>query len=141
LAIGHAHAASGLDYGAIHAFNSSVGIANQGQQRVEGESQDCEPVGTSSDPGSGQQESEEREAGDSLNDVGSAEDGFVQRGPAGNQNTERDSNQDREESGSAHQPQVLQRKLQDFGVIVQHKLPDVHGFARLGISGVPKAAT
>ncbi len=73
LAVGHAHAASGFDHGAINAFDAGVGVANERQQRVEREREDGEAVGAGADPGRGQKKSEERQAGNGLNNVGAAE--------------------------------------------------------------------
>ena len=69
LAIGQAHAASGVDNGGIHPLDAGVGVANERQQGVESEREDGEAVGAGSNPGGGQKESEERKAGDGLNNV------------------------------------------------------------------------
>ena len=97
LAVGHSHAASGFDDGAIDSGDSRVSIANQREQRVEGKREDGEAVGAGADPGGGQKESEQGEAGDGLNDVGAAEDRLVQDRMARDENAEWDADQHREE--------------------------------------------
>ena len=126
LAIGHAHAASGFDDGAIHALDAGVGVANERQQRVQREREDGEAVGTCADPGRGQKESEKREAGNGLDNVCAAEHRLFQHRPACDQNAERDSNQHGEDDGSTDQPEMFGGEFQDFGVVLDDELEDVH---------------
>ena len=118
LAIGQAHASSGLDYGGVNALNADVGVSNQRQQGVESERENGEAIGSGSDPGRGQQESEKGEAGDGLNNVGSAEHGFVQRGPACDRDAERNSDEHSQESRDSDQPQVLECEFENFRVVL-----------------------
>ena len=54
-------------------LDAGVSVANQWQQRVESERKNREAVGARADPGRRQQKSEQRQAGNSLNNVRSAE--------------------------------------------------------------------
>src|SRR5215472_5616090 len=126
LAVGHAHAASGFDHSAVDACDSGRGVANQREQRVEGEGEDGEAVRAGADPGGGQKESEQGETGDGLNDVGAAEDGLAQHRMARDENAERDADEHRKKDGRCHQPQVLERKLQYFDVILRDEFEDIH---------------
>ncbi len=127
MAVGHAHASSGFDHGAVYSFNSSVGVANERQQSVESKREDGEAVGAGADPGSGEKESEQGEAGNGLNDVRASEDWFIQCGPAGNGDAQRDSDEDGEGGGNSYQPQMFEREFEDFSVILQDELPEAHG--------------
>ena len=139
MTISHAHAATGFNDGAVYAFDSRVGVADQRKKGIQRERKNGEAIRACSDPGRGQQKSKECEARDCLNDVGGPQHGFVQRRPARDQNSQGDSDQHCKHGGHGHKPQMLEREFQNFCVVLQNKLPEVHKAPRL--RSVPKAFT
>src|SRR5262249_8659258 len=111
---------------AVNAFDSGVGVADQGQQCVKSKRDDGESFAASTDPSDRQEESEERKAGHGLDDVSDAEHGFVEKGAAGDEDAERDSDECGKKDRNADDSQVFSGQVKDLQAILTHELPEGH---------------
>src|SRR3989441_4439858 len=84
LRAGHAHGFRSFEDGGIDAGEANVGVAQDGEQRVEHESDDGGAFADAADERDGNQESEKCEARDGLEDAGDAERDGSKRGALNN---------------------------------------------------------
>ena len=72
LRAGHAHGFGGFEDGRVDAGEADVGVAKDGEKRVEDEGDDGGAAADAADEWDGDEESEEGEAGDGLKNAGDA---------------------------------------------------------------------
>src|SRR5436309_5461272 len=80
LRAGHAHGFGSFKDGRIDAGEANVGVAQDGEQRVEHESDDGGAFANAADEWNGNEETEECETGDGLENAGNAERDGSKRG-------------------------------------------------------------
>src|ERR1700733_2650100 len=130
LAIGKSHSPPSFDNEWIHPADSRVGVANDRQEGIESERQDCQPIGTGADPRHGQQETEERQTWNRLNDVRSSQYRLVPNRIVSAQYAQRYADQYREQGGDSDQPQVSECEFQNLFVVLEEVVNDIHGVPR-----------
>ena len=89
--VGHAHGFGGLQDGGIDAGEADVGVAKDREQRVEDERDDGGARADAADERNGNEEAEEREAGNRLKNAGDAERDGAQRWALHDEHAERDA--------------------------------------------------
>ena len=122
LARGEAHRDGGFADRRADAGDPDIGVANDGQQRVQRERDDGQTVGTRAQPGQRQQQSEERQAGNGLDDIGAAQHQRLPTRPAGEQNAERHSDGDGQQHRDPDQPQVFGGQGRNFALVGEEEV-------------------
>src|SRR5436305_1190830 len=86
-------ARASFDNRGVNAGEADVGIAQDGEKRVEDEGDDGGALADAADERYGNEEAEEGEAGDGLEDAGNAEGNSAQCGALHNEHAERDADE------------------------------------------------
>ncbi len=102
----------------------------RGSKAYMSEGEDGETIGASPDPGRGQEKSEQGQAGNGLDDVGSAEHRLFQQRPARDQNAEWNADQHGEKYRRTDQPEMFGGEFEDFDVVLSDELQNVHELPR-----------
>ncbi len=100
---GHAHGFGSFEDSGIYAGEADVGVAEDGEKRVEDESYDGGALADAADERNGNQKTKEREARDSLKDAGDAERDGAQRGALHDQHAKRDADENGDEHSDDHE--------------------------------------
>ena len=112
-----------------HLGQTGEEAAQQGQQRIQGERHHRRRRADAAEQGHGEQQAEDRQAGDGLHRIGQGEHRRGPTGPAMEGQAERQGDQHRQSDGDRHQQQMFAAALQDFDRQVHGRSPDnvVHG--------------
>ena len=114
----------GLDHGRIDGDDPGVGVSQDGKQRVDDQGHDRRAGSDPSDERKGNEEPEQREAGDGLDDVGETEDGRREPRPAREQDAGRDPDARREQRGDGDENEMLARQRHDLLTALPEKAPE-----------------
>ena len=126
LRVGHAHGFGGFEDGRIDPGEADVGVAQNGEKRVEDQGDDGGTTPDAADEGTGNQEAEEREAGNSLQNAGHTEGEGAQGRAMNNEHSEGNSDGDGEEHGDKNKDQVIESGVENFSAMVEEKRPGGH---------------
>src|SRR3989441_877402 len=135
LRAGHAHGFRGFDDGRVDAGEADIGIAQDGEKRVEDQSDDGGALADAADEGNGNEEAEEGEAGNSLEDAGDAERDSAQSGAVDDEHAEGDANENRNGHGDDDESEMVERGGEDFGAVLGEEGPIAHLGAHAGTPG------
>jgi hypothetical protein len=127
LARRHAHGSRGFDHRRVHAGDARVGVAENRQQRVESERDDCGAGADAAEHRHRKQESEQRQARHRLHHVGRAEHPTPQHAPPHQRDSQWHADKHRDRHGCRYQPQMLEGPLQNFGALLHEEVQYVHG--------------
>src|SRR6266446_442253 len=123
LTISHAHSPTRLAHRGVHAGNPRVGVADNGEERVDDERGDSGPR---ADPEHRNQEPEEGETRDGLEDIRDAEHRPAPGRTARHEDTEGQSDQRRESGGNRDEADVLPQEQPHFACVTAVKLEQPH---------------
>src|SRR6267378_4106053 len=129
----HAHGLGGFEDGGIDAGQADVGVAQNGEQRIEDERDNGGALADAADEWDGNQKAEEGEAGDGLENAGDAQRDGAQGGPLHNEHAERDADEDGDGHGDEDEREVIESGAQDFGAMRDEKGPGAHGALNLDL--------
>src|SRR5229473_970975 len=132
----HAHGFGGFEDGGIDAGKADVGVAQDGEQRIEDERDNGGALANAADEWDGNQEAEEGEAGDGLEHAGDAQSDGAQGGPLHNEHAERDSDENGNDHGDEDEREVIEGGSEDFGAVIGEERPSGHLGAHAGVPGV-----
>src|SRR5258708_5507462 len=132
----HAHGFGGFEDGGIDAGKANVGVAQDGEQRIEDERDNGGALANAADEWDGNQEAEEGEAGDGLEHAGDAQRDGAQGGPLHNEHAERDSDENGNDHGDEDEREVIEGGSEDFGAVIGEERPSGHLGAHAGAPGV-----
>src|SRR6266478_5509757 len=135
LRAGHAHGFRGFDDGWVDAGEADIGIAQDGEKRVEDQSDDGGALADAADEGNGNEEAEKGQAGNSLEDAGDAECDGAQSGAVDDEHAERDADENRNGHGDDDESEVVERGGEDFGAVLGEERPITHLGAHAGTPG------
>src|SRR5580704_7760488 len=91
LRAGHAHGFGGFEDSRINAGEADVRVAQNGEQRIEGEGYDSGALADAADKRDGDEKSKESEAGDGLENAGDSERDRAKRRALHDEHAERDT--------------------------------------------------
>ena len=126
LCVGHAHGFGGFQDGGIDAGETDVGIAENGKQRVKNQRDDGGAAADAADERDGNQETEQREAGDGLKNAGDAEREGAQCRALHDEHAQRHADEDGDEHGDQHQRHVIECGVENFRAMRYEKCPRAH---------------
>src|SRR5947199_4820623 len=129
LPVGHSHAPPRLAHCRVHTGDPLVGVANDGQERVEDERDDGGPRADAADERQRDEESEQREARHRLEHVRHAQNGAPPRRPPREQDAQRHADHDRRTGRDRDQIQMLAYESQDFLRVPGVEFPEPHAAA------------
>src|SRR5713101_994842 len=132
---GHAHGFRGFDDGRVDAGETDIGISQDGEKRVEDQSDDGGALADAADEGNGDQEAEKGEAGNSLEDAGDAKGDGAQSGAVDNEHAEGDADENRNGHGDDDESEMVERGGEDFGAVLGEERPITHLGAHAGTPG------
>src|SRR6266702_2506344 len=135
LRAGHAHGFRGFDDGGVDAGEADIGIAQDGEKRVEDQSDDGGALAEAADEGNGNEEAEKGEAGNGLEDAGDAKGDGAQSGAVDDEHAERDANENRNGHGDDDESEMVERGGKDFGAVLGEEGPTAHLGAHAGTPG------
>src|ERR1700674_1333776 len=126
LKVGHAHGFGGFEDGRIDAREANVSVAQDGEKRVEDQSDDGGAAADAANEGNGNQETEKREAGNGLQNACDAESDSAQRGALYHDHAERDADENRKGHGDDDEREVLEGGVQDLRAVSNEEGPGGH---------------
>src|SRR6266571_3167784 len=135
LRAGHAHGFRGFDDGRVDAGEADIGIAQDGEKRVEDQSDDGGALANAADEGNGNEEAEKGEAGNGLEDARDAKRDGAQSGAVDDEHAERDANENRNGHGDDDESEMVERGGKDFGAVLGEEGPTAHLGAHAGTPG------
>src|SRR6266581_4262192 len=135
LRAGHAHGFRGFDDGRVDAGEADIGIAQDGEKRVEDQSDDGGALADAADEGNGNEEAEKGQAGNSLEDAGDAKRDGAQSGAVDDEHAEGDANENRNGHGNDDESEMVERGGKDFGAVLGEEGPIAHLGAHAGTPG------
>src|SRR5712664_4054420 len=139
LRAGHAHGFGGFEDGGVDAGEAYVGVAQDGEKRVEDERYDGGALADAADKRNRNQEAEEGEAGNGLENAGDAKRDGAQRWALHNEHAERDADENGNDHGDEDEHEVIQRGAENFFAVIGEERPIArelaHGEAHAGIPG------
>src|SRR2546430_7631046 len=107
----------------VNSGKADVGVAQDGEKRVENESDDSGALSDAADKRNGNQESEERETGDGLEDARGAQRNGAQRGALYDEHAERNADENGDDHGDDHERKVIERGTEDFVAMIHEEGP------------------
>src|SRR5580704_16510135 len=108
LRAGHAHGFGGFEDSGINAGEADVGVAQNGEQRIEDEGYDSGAIADAADKRDGDKKSKERETGDGLENAGDPERDRAKRRALHDEHAERDTDQYGDGHGDDDEHEVIQ---------------------------------
>src|SRR5216683_2043860 len=132
---GHAHGFRGFDDGRVDAGEADIGIAQDGEKRVEDQSDDGGALADAADEGNGNEEAEKGQAGNSLEDTGDAKRDGAQSRAVDDEHAERDANENRNGHGNDDESEMVERGGEDFGAVLGEEGPIAQLGAHAGTPG------
>jgi hypothetical protein len=123
LRAGHAHGFGGFEDGGVDASEADVGVAEDGEKRVEDEGDDGGALADAADKRDRNQEAEEGEAGNSLENAGDAKRDGAQRWALHNEHAERDADENGNDHRDEDEHEVIERGAENFFAVIGEERP------------------
>ncbi len=127
--MGHTHGFCGFKDCGVDAGEADVGVTENGEERVENESDDGGAASDAPDEGDGDEEAEQGEARDGLKDAGKGERDVAQRFAMDDEHAEGHADGDGHGHGDEDKGEVIGGGLEDFGAMFEKKGPGSHACA------------
>ncbi|OLE97165.1 MAG: hypothetical protein AUG75_11525 [Cyanobacteria bacterium 13_1_20CM_4_61_6] len=119
----HAHGFGRLEHGRVNSGKADIGVAQDGEKRVENESDDSGAFSDAADKRNGNQEAEEGKTGNGLEDTRGAQGDGAQRGALYDEHSEWDANENGDDHGDDHERKVIERGAEDFVAMIHEEGP------------------